>query len=217
MVYTTASKAGFLTALYIVLVPVLGICLGHKAHWNTWFAVVLAVIGLYYLSITESFTFEPGDFVVILGAFFWAGHILSTDHFVAGISQIGVLKLCIVQFTFAGCVALALTPLLDGFFVAEVFNLEALRSAMVPIMYAGVMSTGVAFTLQAIGQQGLPAAPAAIIMSLEAVFSVIGGMLILSETLTQREVLGCVMMFAAVLLAQLPISSRESHEANSTP
>ncbi|MCL2632474.1 MAG: DMT family transporter [Coriobacteriia bacterium] len=204
LVYTGAAKAGFLTALYIVLVPVLGMLLRHRTHWNTWVGVALAVVGLYCLSITETMSIQPGDIVVICGAFFWAGHILSVDRFVGDINQRDVLRFCVVQFFFAGCVALVLSFVLDRFFVVNVFDLAALKSAAIPILYAGVMSTGVAFTFQAIGQQGLPASAAAIIMSLEAVFSVLGGMVILSEILTGREAFGCVLMFVAVIIAQLP-------------
>jgi len=204
MVYTTASKAGFLTALYIVLVPVLGIFIRQKTHWNAWVGVVLAVAGLYFLSITDSLTILPGDAIVVISAFFWAGHILATDYFVGNISQRDVMRFCVVQFLFAGTVAMLLAPFADRFFVENVYDFAALKTALVPILYAGVLSTGAAFTLQAIGQQGLPAAPAAIIMSLESVFSVLGGMVILSEALSGRETLGCVLMFAAVIIAQLP-------------
>jgi drug/metabolite transporter (DMT)-like permease len=208
LVYTSASKAGFLTALYIVLVPVLGIIIKHKTNWNTWVGVALAVAGLYFLSITENLTIQLGDVIVIIGAFFWAGHILTVDYFVGAISQREVLKLCIAQFVFAGTVAMLLAPLLDGFFVAQVFDLAALSAALVPILYAGVLSTGVAFTLQAIGQQGLPPAAAAIIMSLEAVFSVLGGVVLIHEVLSPRELVGCLLMFVAVILAQLPLNRK---------
>ena len=205
MVYTSASKAGFLTALYIVLVPVLGVFIGQKTHWNAWMGVVLAVFGLYFLSITEALTIMLGDIIVILGAFFWAGHILSIDRFVGDMAERDVLGVCVVQFFFTGSVALVLAPFLDRFFVETVFSMEALSAAALPIVYAGVMSTGVAFTLQAIGQQGLPPAAAAIIMSLEAVFSVLGGVVLLGEVLSVREVVGCALMFIAVIVAQLPL------------
>jgi drug/metabolite transporter (DMT)-like permease len=208
LVYTSASKAGFLTALYIVLVPVLGIIIKHKTNWNTWVGVALAVAGLYFLSITENLTIQLGDVIVIVGAFFWAGHILTVDYFVGAISQREVLKLCIAQFVFAGTVAMLLAPLLDGFFVAQVFDFAALSAALIPIFYAGVLSTGVAFTLQAIGQQGLPPAAAAIIMSLEAVFSVLGGVVLIHEVLSPRELVGCLLMFVAVILAQLPLNRK---------
>ncbi|MDR2957356.1 MAG: DMT family transporter [Coriobacteriales bacterium] len=211
LVFTSASKAGFLTALYIVLVPVLGIIVRNKTHWNTWIGVVMAFAGIYFLSITKSLTIEPGDLIIIIGAFFWAGHILAVDRFVGAISQREVLKFCVVQFIFAGSLALLATPWLDAFFVDRVFDLPTIYQAAVPILYAGILSTGVAFTFQAIGQQGLPPAAAAIIMSLEAVFSVLGGMVLLHEVLSGRELFGCLLMFAAVIVAQLPQKHRQGN------
>ncbi|MCL1880183.1 MAG: DMT family transporter [Actinomycetia bacterium] len=204
MVYTPASKAGFLTALYIVLVPLLGVFMRQRLRWNAWVSVLIAGVGLYFLSITDGFDIQEGDLIVILGALFWAGHILAVDHFVAGINAREILKLCVVQFLTAGVLALVCVPLFDGFFVEQVFDPAALANVAVMVLYAGVLSTGVAFTLQGIGQQGLRPAPAAIIMSTEAVFSALGGLVLLGELLTLREVVGCILMFAAILLAQLP-------------
>jgi drug/metabolite transporter (DMT)-like permease len=206
LVFTTASKAGFLTALYIVLVPILGIALRQKARWNTWISVLIAAVGLYFLCVTGDFSIQLGDMLALIGALFWACHILVIDYFVKGLRRRDVVRLCIVQFVFASVVALVLAPFFDGMFVSAAFNLDALIAALPTILYAGILSTGVAFTLQAIGQQGLSPSAASIIMSLEAVFSVLGGMLILGELLSAREFFGCVAMFAAVVLSQLPVS-----------
>jgi drug/metabolite transporter (DMT)-like permease len=205
LVFTTASKAGFLTALYIVLVPILGLIIRHKTHWNTWLSVTIAAVGLYFLCIKESFTMEIGDLAVLVGAFFWACHILVIDHFVVGLKQRDLLKLCALQFLVAAALALVAAPILDGFFAQGSFDLSALVDALPAILYTGILSTGVAFTLQAVGQQGLNPSAASIIMSLEAVFSLIFGMLLLGEMLTVREAIGCALMFAAVILSQMPV------------
>jgi drug/metabolite transporter (DMT)-like permease len=217
MVYTEASKAGFLTALYIVLVPILGIALRNKTHWNTWISVALAIVGLYFLSIADSLTIQPGDAALLVGALFWAGHILVIDRSVIGLSQTQVMKLCVVQFAVAAVLALLAAPFLDGMFSAGSFDFRAIADALPTVLYVGVLSTGVAFTLQAIGQQGLNPSAASIIMSMEAVFSVFGGMLLLQETMTGREILGCILMLAAVILSQLPVGRKASTRRDGGP
>lgn len=207
LVYTTASKAGFLTALYIVLVPIFGIVLKHKTHWNTWISVVIAVVGLYFLCITGSFSIAVGDLFMLMGAFFWAAHILVIDHFVVGLTQRDVMRLCIGQFAVAAALGLGFSLIFDTHFVNGVFNASEFIAALPSLLYVGILSTGIAFTLQAVGQQGVSPSAASIIMSMEAVFSVLGGMLILHEVLTSQELLGCILMFAAVILSQLPIGS----------
>ncbi|MDR0417203.1 MAG: DMT family transporter [Propionibacteriaceae bacterium] len=206
LVFTTASKAGFLTALYIVLVPVLGLFLGQRVRWTTWLAVSLSAVGLYLLSATGQFSIAPGDLVVIVGALFWAVHILAIDRYV---HQADVLRLSCVQFLVAGVISLALAPLADGFFVPTDGALAAaFWSALPAVLFVGVLSSGIAFTAQAFGQRGAPPAAAAVIMSLEAVFATIGGFFILHERLTPREAFGCALMLAAVLLAQAPARRR---------
>jgi drug/metabolite transporter (DMT)-like permease len=204
LVFTSASKAGFLTALYIVLVPILGIALRHKTHWNTWVSVLVAAAGLYFLCIRGGFSLQFGDAVILVSAVFWACHILVIDHFVVRLTQKDVVRLCVLQLGVASLLGLAASPFFDGLFVVEVFNPQALLAALPALLYAGILSTGVAFTLQAVGQQGLNPSAASIIMSLEAVFSVIGGVLILGEALSAREIGGCALMFTAVILSQLP-------------
>jgi drug/metabolite transporter (DMT)-like permease len=215
LVFTTASKAGFLTTLYIVLVPILGIALKHKTHWNTWISVLIAVVGLYFLCVTGGFSIQLGDMLTLIGAFFWACHILIIDHFVEGLTQRDVMRLCVLQFAVASALSLVAAPLFDGLFVMGSFSWERLVAALPTVLYVGVLSTGVAFTLQAFGQQGLNPSAASIIMSLEAVFSVIGGMLILGEVLSGRELFGCIAMFAAVLLSQLPVGAPRYSSADS--
>ncbi|MDR3053013.1 MAG: DMT family transporter [Coriobacteriales bacterium] len=207
LVFTTASKAGFLTTLYIVLVPILGLFLRHRTHWNTWVSVLVAAVGLYLLSITSDFSMELGDAVTLVGALGWAGHILIIDHYVNGISRTEVMKLCVLQFMVCGLLSCVCAPLFDSSISPVTLTLGAIWDAMPAILYAGILSTGVAFTLQAVGQQHAKPSVAAVILSLEAVFSVLGGMLILHEILSGRELLGCVLMFVAVLLAQMPVAA----------
>ncbi|MDR3316379.1 MAG: DMT family transporter [Coriobacteriales bacterium] len=226
LIYTTASKAGFLTALYIVLVPILGIVLKHKTHWNTWVSMAIAVVGLYLLCFAIDFAIpidgldafslvffgspiQLGDVLVLLGALFWAGHILAIDYFVQGLDTNGVMKLCIAQFSVAAVISFGAGALFDGSFVRAPFTWDMVQAALPAILYVGVMSTGIAFTLQAIGQQGLSPAAASIIMSFESVFAAVGGMLLLSEMMTVQEWFGCALMFAAVILSQLPVGDKK--------
>jgi len=203
MVYTTASKAGFLTTLYIVLVPILGMTLRHKTHWNTWVSVLIAVVGLYFLSITDSFSIETGDLILLIAALFWACHILATDHYVVGLSQRNVMRLLIIQFVIAAVLSFICSLVFDRFFEHGQFSAVDFVSVLPLVLYVGILSTGLAFTFQAIGQQAISPSAASIIMSLEAVFSIIGGTIILHEVMSGRELIGCALMFAALILSQL--------------
>lgn len=193
LIYTTAAKAGFITSLYIVLVPILGIFLKQKTHYTTWIGAIVAVIGLYFLSINENFTIEFGDFLEIIGAFFWAAHIQVIGKFV---KKIDAIKLSSVQF--ATCSVLSLITA----FIFEDVNLGGISSALVPLLYGGIMSAGVAYTLQAVGQKYAKPSHAAIALSLEAVFAAIGGILLLSETMPLRGYIGSALMLAGMLITQ---------------
>ncbi len=193
---TTVGKAGFLTALYIVLVPVAGLFFKKKCGLNVWIGVACSLAGLYLLCMTEGSTgIAAGDIYLIACAIVFTVHILVIDHFAPKVS--GVWMSCI-QFLVAGIISAVLmlfteTPVWEDIFAAKL-----------PILYAGVMSCGVAYTLQIIGQKNYNPTVAVLILSLESTFSVIGGFLILNETLSTRELWGCVLMFAAIILAQLP-------------
>ncbi|NYB73970.1 DMT family transporter [Sedimentibacter hydroxybenzoicus DSM 7310] len=193
LIYTTAGKAGFITSLYIVLVPILGIFLKQKTHITTWLGALTAVIGLYFLSINENFTIEFGDLLEIIGAFFWAVHIQLIDRFVRNVDAI---KLSSIQF--ATCSVLSLIVA----FIFEDVNLGGLSSAIVPILYGGIMSAGVAYTLQAVGQKHAKPSHAAIALSMESVFAAVGGLLLLEEILPARGYLGCALMLLGMLVAQ---------------
>lgn len=202
---STAGKSAFITALYMVLVPVLGIFLRKKVLFPVWGCVVLAVIGLYLLCIKDGFTFQTCDAVVFIGSFFWAGHILTIDHFV---SKTDPVKLSVVQF--AVCSLLCWIAA----FLVESPNLAGFRSALIPLLYAGILSAGVAYTFQAVGQKNADPTIASMLLSTESVFGVLGGAIVLHEILSGREILGCAIMFAAVLLSQVPwnqvLSKRQS-------
>ena len=193
--YTTVGKAGFITALYIVMVPVFGIFLKKRAGIRVWVSVALAVAGLYLLCITDRLALGKGDILVLLCAVVFAVHILVVDHFSAKTD--GVRMSCI-QFLVCG--------LLSGvcMLLTEHPEMRLILQAWQPILYAGVFSCGVGYTLQIIGQKGTDPTVASLILSLESVVSVLAGWLLLGQRLSVRELGGCALMFAAILLAQMP-------------
>ncbi|NLZ82862.1 MAG: DMT family transporter [Clostridiales bacterium] len=193
--YTTVGKAGFITALYIVIVPIMGLFLKKKVHFIIWLSVLLATIGLYLISITEGLTIGKGDFLILLCAICFSVHILIIDHYSPKVDGV---KLSCIQFFVAGI--LCGIPM----FALESPDITGIIDAAAPIMYSGIMSSGVGYTLQIIGQRHVKPVLASLILSMEAVFAAISGWLILGETLTARELLGCVFVFAAILLAQMP-------------
>ncbi len=200
IVYTTAGKAGFITAFYIVIVPVLGIFLHKRIGWKVWAAVVMALAGLYFLCMTEELTVGKGDLYIFLCALIFSVHILVIDHFSPRVD--GVKMSCIQFFT---CGIVSLIPM----FAWETPGVDNLLAGWMPLLYAGVLSCGVAYTLQVVGQKNVNPAVASLILSLESCFSVLAGWLILGEKLTMREFAGCVLMFAAIILAQLPEGKKE--------
>lgn len=201
LIYTTAGKASFLTGLYIVLVPIIGIFLKHKIGKSAWIGVGLAVAGLYLLSINENFTIGFGDLLQVIGAVFWAVHILTIDHFS---KKVDALKLSCVQF--ATCSILSLISAL----IFENIAVSGILSALTPILYGGFLSVGVAYTLQVVAQKYAKPSHAAIILSMESVFGAIGGALILGETMSTRGYLGCILIFAGILVSQVKFSPGRS-------
>lgn len=195
LVETSAGKAAFITGLYIVIVPLLGVFLKHRIHLFTWIGVIAATAGLYLLSVTENFTVAGSDLLVLLGAFLWAVHILLIDYFA---NQVDGLQLSFFQFVTCAALSLAVA------FGFEKISAAAIYRAAIPILYGGICSVGVAYTLQVIGQRHAKPSHAAIILSLEAVFASLGGFLILHEDLGLRGYLGCALMLAGMLFSQLP-------------
>ena len=192
---TDVGKAGFLTAMYIVIVPVLHFFLTRRSSLRLWISAAIAAAGLYFLSISGSWTLETGDILLILCAFVFSLHILCIDHF-SGTSD-GVTVSCL-QFLTAAVLSWA------GALLTETVLWDTIRQAGPAILYAGVFSCGVAYTLQIIGQKGADPGPASLILSLESVVSVAAGFLFLGQALAARELLGCALMFAAIVLVQLP-------------
>ena len=194
--FTTVGKAGFITAMYILIVPILGLFMKKKVGIKVWLGVVIATIGLYMLCMTsESFSLSKGDFLVLVCAGFFSFHILIIDYFSPKCDGV---RLSCIQFFVCGIISTVIA------FLFENPNLEAILGGWLPILYAGVMSCGVAYTLQIIGQKNMDPTVASLILSLESVFSVLAGWLILNQTLSIRELFGCVLMFLAIILAQLP-------------
>lgn len=200
MQYTTVGKAGFITAMYIVIVPILGIFFGKKVGGKLWISVVIAILGLYLLCMTGSLSLQWGDILVLICAFCFSAHIMIIDYFSPKVD--GVKMSCIQFFTAAVLSTVIMVP------VEGVPSLQALLISWMPILYAGVLSSGVGYTLQIIGQRGVNPTVASLVLSLESVFSVLAGWIILSQSMSGREILGCVLMFAAIILAQLPDKKR---------
>ena len=193
--YTTVGKAGFITSFYIIIVPLLGIFLKRYCGILTWIAVAIALAGLYFLCMNEALEIETGDFLILVSAFLFAGQILAIDHFVRFVD--GVKMSCVQFLTGAvlGCI---------GMLLFESPQMSLILQAAVPVLYTGIMSTGVGYTLQIVGQKGMNPTMAALILSLESVFSALSGFVILHQVMSGREFLGCAFMFVAIILAQLP-------------
>ena len=198
--YTTAGKAGFITAFYIVIVPVLGIFLHKKISGKVWGAVAIALAGLYFLCITEKFAVGKGDILIFLCALVFSIHILVIDYFSPKVDGV---KMSCIQFFVCGIVSL------PPMFFTETPKIGAIVEGWAPLLYAGVLSCGVAYTLQIIGQKNVNPAVASLILSLESCFSVLAGWMVLGEKLSMRESVGCVLMFGAIILAQLPDRKKE--------
>jgi len=194
IVWTTAGKAGFITGLYVVFTPLIGLLFGQRTSGRAWFGAALALAGLYLLSARGPLAIDPGDGLVLLSAFFWAGHVLWVGH---AARRVDPLQLALLQFGICAGLSLA------GGLLFEDTAPAALGAAAVPILYAGLFSVGAAYTLQVLAQRHARPTPAAIILSLESVFAALGGWLLLDEVLPLRGVLGCALMLVGVIAAQL--------------
>lgn len=193
--YTTAGKAGFITALYIIIVPILGIFLHRRSGIKLWIGVVVALFGLYLLCIKEDFSLGKGDGLVLVCAVTFSFHIMVVDYFSPKVDGI---KMSCIQFFVCGILSSVCM------FIFETPQISQILSAWLPILYAGVMSCGIAYTLQIIAQEGMNPTVASLILSMEAVVSVLAGWILLHEKLSARELTGCAFMFVAIILAQLP-------------
>ena len=192
--YTTAGKAGFITGLYIFFVPLIGIFLGQRTGSGTWVGAFIAVIGLYLLSINDDFSIARGDLLQLICAVFFAAHILVVGYVA---KRMDPLKLSLIQYFVSGVLS---------FFIAvaiEVITWQMIVDTAIPLLYAGIMSIGVGYTLQVVAQQHAKSSHAAIILGLEGAFAVLGGWLILDESLSMRGLIGCGLMLTGMLLSQL--------------
>lgn len=198
ILYTSVGKAGFITSLYILIVPLFGLFLGKRVGAKLWVSIAVALAGMYLLCITGGFSIGLGDGLILLCAVGFSLHILVIDHYSPKTD--GVRLSCIQFFTSS---ALCAVPM----FLLESPSLQAIFSAAAPILYAGVLSCGVAYTLQVIAQKHTSPTVASLLLSLESVFSVLAGWLLLGQGLSLRELFGCALVFAAIILAQLPALS----------
>lgn len=201
IVFTTAGNAGFITSLYVILVPILGLFLGQKVNIQTWIASVFAVVGLFYLSASEGVAISFGNLLVLGSAFVWAVQVILAGYYS---KRFDIFKLALIQFTLTGLLSLIIS------FFTETYNWQNIYDALIPLLYGGVMSVGVAFTLQLYGQQKAIPSHAAIILSTESVFAAIGGWLILSEKFTGKEYLGAGLMLAGIILSQIRFNSKKN-------
>ena len=199
--YTTVGKAGFITALYIVMVPLLGMLVGRKPAGRIWGSVVLAVAGLYLLCMEGSLRLGLGDLLVLGCSVLFAVHILIIDRFSPLVDGV---RLSCIQFFVAAAVSAV------GMLLFEQPSWSALTAAWAPVLYAGVLSSGVGYTLQVVGQKGMDPTVASLLLSLESVFSVLAGWVLLNQSMNLRELAGCALMFGGILLAQLPAKRTET-------
>jgi drug/metabolite transporter (DMT)-like permease len=193
LVHTTAGKAGFITGLYVVILPLLALIWGFKSSLRTWIGAILAGIGLFLLSVTSKLTLAPGDGLVAIGAFMWAVHV----NLIGKFTQVNdPIKLAFVQFAVCSILSCIGAAIYESSTMGEIYR------AGIPLLYGGFMSVGTAFTLQVVAQRDAKPAHAAIIMSLESAFAVLGGWLILHETLSMRGIFGCILMLSGMLVSQ---------------
>jgi len=194
IVFTTAGNAGFITSIYVIIVPIIGIFFNQKVNIQTWFGAVIAVVGLYFLSVSGKFSISLGDILVFGSAFIWAVQVLLASYYSV---RVNVLKLAIIQFTITGILSLIIS------FFTETYDLQDINNALIPLLYGGFMSVGLAFTLQLIAQKKANPTHAAIILSTESVFAAIGGWIVLNEELTTIEIIGALLMLTGVIFSQL--------------
>jgi len=200
IVYTSAGNAGFITSLYVILTPVLGLVIKQKTNLQTWMGVLFATTGLYFLSVTNEFRISGGDLLVFGSAFFFAVHVLIIGYLSPLYNN---YKLAFIQFT----VTAVLSFIVSVFY--ENYEFEAIIHAGIPILYAGILSTAVAFTLQIVGQRKTIPSHAAILLSFESVFALVGGWLLLNEDSTFRQITGCALMFTGIIISQIRVKNKK--------
>ena len=208
MQQTSPGKAGFITALYVVLVPILGLLIGKRPSKKIWISVFIGLWGLYLISVKNGFTIEKGDALVMLCALLFSFQILCADHFSRRVTS--TIALANVEFFVSALIALC------GMLLFETPRLSDLCAAAVPILYAGIFSGGIAYTLQIVAQKNTDPAVASLLMSLESVFALLAGFVILHQMLSIRELIGCGLVLAAVVLAELPTPAHPGETERNT-
>lgn len=202
---TTAGKAGMITGMYIITVPLLGLFLGKKCGLNVWLAVALGVVGMYLLCVTGELTISKGDILLLISIVFWAVQILAIDHYAPRTDCFRLVCMEFIVCSVLSCIPMALTETLP--------DKAALMGTLIPVLYVGIFSCGVAYTLQPLGQRDTPPAAASLIMCLESVFAALTGFIILGDSFTTRELIGCVLMLGATVLAQFPFGKKSKENA----
>lgn len=198
----SVGKSGFFTALYIVMIPVIGIFIGKRPGIKLWFCVALAVVGMYLLCMKDgSFTIERADIMLLLCALAFSFHILVVDYFSPKVEGV---KMSCIQFFVCGVLSAV------GMLFTETPDISNIQAAWLPLLYAGLLSCGVGYTLQIVGQKGINPVIASLIMSLESVISALAGWVILGQVLSPKEILGCVLMFVAIIITQIPIGNKKT-------
>lgn len=198
----SVGKSGFFTALYIVMIPVIGIFIGKRPGIKLWFCVALAVVGMYLLCMKDgSFTIERADIMLLLCALAFSFHILVVDYFSPKVDGV---KMSCIQFFVCGVLSAV------GMLFTEAPDISNIQAAWQPLLYAGLLSCGVGYTLQIVGQKGINPVIASLIMSLESVISALAGWVILGQVLSPKEILGCVLMFVAIIITQIPIGNKKT-------
>lgn len=198
----SVGKSGFFTALYIVMIPVIGIFIGKRPGIKLWFCVALAVVGMYLLCMKDgSFTIERADIMLLLCALAFSFHILVVDYFSPKVDGV---KMSCIQFFVCGVLSAV------GMLFTEAPDISNIQAAWLPLLYAGLLSCGVGYTLQIVGQKGINPVIASLIMSMESVISALAGWVILGQVLSPKEILGCVLMFVAIIITQIPIGNKKT-------
>ena len=198
----SVGKSGFFTALYIVMSPVIGIFIGKRPGIKLWFCVALAVVGMYLLCMKDgSFTIERADIMLLLCALVFSVHILVVDYFSPKVDGV---KMSCIQFFVCGVLSAV------GMLFTETPDISNIQAAWLPLLYAGLLSCGVGYTLQIVGQKGINPVIASLIMSLESVISALAGWVILGQVLSPKEILGCILMFVAIIITQIPIGNKKT-------
>lgn len=202
LAFTTAGKGAFVTSLYMVIIPIIGIFLKQRTSLYTWIGVILSLLGLSMLCIEDKFSVNFGDFLVFLGSFFWAGHVLFIDYFNRNVHP---LILSSIQFAVCGILSI-----ISAILINEPLTFISIQNSIIPLLYGGLMSVGVAYTLQVVAQVHAKPSHAAIILSLESCFGALGGVIILNETMQPKGYIGCVIIFAAILISQIRTKKSDS-------